>query len=392
MTINYLERKKTPGAEKSIYETRRERLYEKMEADGIAVAMLSDSEHGRCPSIRYLCGHPSDALLFLDSLQKKCVLVAWDMNMAEQRADMDTLFPYTGYEMKDYVALMGVLQYLKTPQGARVDVPIATPYRDFLRLVEYGAGYDIICREDGFEKWVAEMRAVKDPVEIKIYEVLSNITNTLIDSVEDSVRKKSCKTEVNAAIMLEYATRVLDCEGLGFGTLCAGPKRSFAIHAFPGYTNGPFATEGLSIIDFGIVLEGYTSDVTMTFVRKPNKKQERLLTLVENAWQVAFNMLKNGAGEKGIPARDVALAVDAHFAKAKQKMPHGLGHGIGLEAHEAPYLRSAADNTWVLRENMIFTLEPGLYDKELGGVRLENDVLLEKDSAKILTKSRIVRL
>jgi Xaa-Pro dipeptidase len=73
-------------------------------------------------------------------------------------------------------------------------------------------------------------------------------------------------------------------------------------------------------------------------------------------------------------------------------MPHGLGHGIGLEAHEAPVVGSRSDNVWILEPGMIITLEPGLYDPVHGGCRLENDVLITEGGAEVLTNSRIVRL
>jgi Xaa-Pro dipeptidase len=73
-------------------------------------------------------------------------------------------------------------------------------------------------------------------------------------------------------------------------------------------------------------------------------------------------------------------------------MPHALGHGIGLEAHEAPSLRSRSDNGWVLESGMIITLEPGLYDPDHGGCRLENEFLVTDAGAELLTNSRIIRL
>jgi Xaa-Pro aminopeptidase len=73
-------------------------------------------------------------------------------------------------------------------------------------------------------------------------------------------------------------------------------------------------------------------------------------------------------------------------------MPHGLGHGIGLLAHEGPSLRNRNDNTWKLEAGMVITLEPGLYDTALGGCRLENDLLITDAGAEVLTRSRVVRL
>lgn len=73
-------------------------------------------------------------------------------------------------------------------------------------------------------------------------------------------------------------------------------------------------------------------------------------------------------------------------------MPHGLGHGIGLEIHEFPFVRQRAEPEIEFAPGMIVTLEPGLYDKEAGGVRLENDVLITENGNEVITHSRIIRL
>ena len=80
------------------------------------------------------------------------------------------------------------------------------------------------------------------------------------------------------------------------------------------------------------------------------------------------------------------------FAKAKRVMPHTLGHGIGLEIHEFPRVSSKQDEKAVFKPGMIVTLEPGLYDPKLGGVRLENDVLITKDGNEVITHSKIIRI
>jgi Xaa-Pro dipeptidase len=137
---------------------------------------------------------------------------------------------------------------------------------------------------------------------------------------------------------------------------------------------------------------GYCTDVTLTFARDLNPKQEKLVSLVEKASKLAVPMSHNGTN-----AREIAEAVDALFAKSKKQMPHGLGHGIGLQEHEYPILRSRAGSSdnrpeWILETGMIFTIEPGLYDPVLGGCRLENDILITKNGYDILTTARIIRL
>ena len=83
---------------------------------------------------------------------------------------------------------------------------------------------------------------------------------------------------------------------------------------------------------------------------------------------------------------------DAVFARAKRTMPHSLGHGIGLEIHEYPFVSKRAEHDETFKPGNIVTLEPGLYDPELGGVRLENDVLICEKGNTLLTNSRIISI
>ena len=73
-------------------------------------------------------------------------------------------------------------------------------------------------------------------------------------------------------------------------------------------------------------------------------------------------------------------------------MPHSLGHGIGLEVHEAPGIRLKTPQEQVFKVGMVATLEPGLYDPEIGGCRLENDILITENGPEVLTHSRIIRI
>jgi Xaa-Pro dipeptidase len=94
----------------------------------------------------------------------------------------------------------------------------------------------------------------------------------------------------------------------------------------------------------------------------------------------------------GTLTRDIAAAIDSLFSKSKRKMPHALGHGVGLQEHEYPVIRNSNENDWVLSQGMIFTIEPGLYDPLLGGCRLENDILMTDAGPEVLTTARIIRL
>jgi Xaa-Pro dipeptidase len=370
----------------SAYEERRQKLYDWMTAERIAMVMFEDTEGRRDPAIHWMTGQPSDALLFLTAAGKS-LLVPWDANMASIYAQADVVIPYGEFERRSVRALKGAAALFKILPGSRVEIPPVTSYTGFLKYVEEAGEYDILCRNNGAHGEAESLRAVKDEEELGIYRKGAAITNEITDLLENNVTAGKLPTEMDVVFFIEAECRKRGCEGTGFETLAAGAGRSFGIHAFPAYTAEPFAGPGMSILDFGLKYRGYTTDVTLTFARSPlSPAQEKMLALTEKAYAKALSMVKDG-----VYAREISLAVDALFSKARKSMPHALGHGIGLEAHEAPYLRSRVDNLWQLRTGMIITLEPGLYDPIQGGCRLENDILLTAEGAEVLTNGRIIR-
>ena len=371
----------------SSYQKRREKIYDWMAQEGIALVMIEDFEERRNPALRWLSGQPGDALLFL-SVDRRSILVPWDKNLARLHAEADALIPYEEFERQPIKALRGATERLKIPKGSRIEISGATPYPRFLKYVEEISDFDVICRENGVWAELEKNRAIKDEGEIKIYRKVSALTDEIINLLEKNIRSGKLKTEADIALFIDSEGRKRGCEGTGFETIAAGPARSFGIHAFPAYTGGNFGGSGLSILDFGLNYAGYTSDVTLTFAGAPlSKTQEKMLSLTEKAYKLALSMLKSG-----IPARDIGVAVNTYFGRHKKTMPHSLGHGIGLAAHEAPSLRSLASNEWILEAGMIITIEPGLYDPVHGGCRLENDILITENGAEVLTDARIIRL
>ncbi|MDR2434163.1 MAG: Xaa-Pro peptidase family protein [Treponema sp.] len=368
------------------YQPRLEKLFDWMARESVTLAVFEDAGGRRDQTVRYLTGQPGDALLFL-SLDRKTVLVPWDINMAKAYAHADMIIPYSEFERLPHKAITAVAEMLGIPAGSKIEIPPVTPYPLFLNYVGELTDFDILCRERGLAAEVKKIRAVKDDEEIKIYRKAADITNALIGLLEKNTRSGKIKTEADAALLIEVEARRGGCEGTGFETLAAGPERSFGIHAYPAWTDSPFAGPGLSILDFGVRLAGYTTDVTLTFVREANSRQEKLAGLVEKAAKLSLSMADNGA-----PARGIASAVEDLFAKAKKRMPHALGHGIGLEEHEYPAVSKRPDNEWILEPGMIFTLEPGLYDPLHGGCRLENDILMTETGPEVLTEARIIRL
>lgn len=360
----------------------------------IDVAFFEDTEGRRDPSLRYFTGHPSDALLVLTA-EGQSILIPWDVNMAQEMATVDSILPYTDFGRTATNALSQVLKQLELPSTVTIELPPSLPYpiyEKYQQAINQALGNSkeihLLCRENGVHQDAVNMRAIKDQYEIHCIKRASAITDNLILLLEEGVRSGTITTEMDAALLIERECRKAGCEGTGFDTLAAGPERSFGIHCFPPYTAGAFPATGLSILDFGVVVEGYTSDVTLTFAKGPlTPEQEKQLELVQQAYNAALEKYKNG-----LPIKDAAKIVDDIFAQAGRTMPHSLGHGYGLEAHEWPTVRTTQPPEALFRPGMVVTLEPGLYDTSLGGCRLENDILITPEGNEVLTKARIIRL
>jgi Xaa-Pro dipeptidase len=369
-----------------------------MTRNGIYAAVLEDFEHQRSSMVRWLSGHPMDALLFLFA-SGRSVLVPWDVNIATERSAVTEVIPYTEFKRSFKEAVLTVLKgsgaeaSVGGPRRRRkVELPERTTHLRLEELKSDLPGAQMLVRADGLESFLTRSRAVKDSLEIAAVEKAAEITNQLLDLIGEKMadeRTRASLREIDLAQLIEREALARGAEGLGFETLAAGPGRSWAIHPFPSCSAGPFGGNGLSILDFGIKVDGYTSDVTATFaVGTLSDVQERMIALVEEAYRAAVESSKSG-----LSPQEPARRAHAVFSAAGWTMPHSLGHGVGLDAHEAPLLRAQGDSPDpALLPGMVVTVEPGLYDPRQGGVRWENDVLITEAGPRVLTRSRIVRI
>ena len=375
--------------EPSVFEKRRAALAQWMMEEGVDAVLFEDTEHRRNPAVRYFSGHPADAILVISDVAE-CVLFPWDENLALDVADAEKVVPFVQFSMNPVKACGFALELLGTRFNSRIEIPEATPYPLFLDYVDGLKDFDVVCRKNGAEAEAAKMRMIKDDEEIALTRVACKIADRIADAIEKKLKTGGLKTEADVALFIEREARKAGAEGTSFATIAAGSQRSYMIHAFPSYGAGAFGDEGLSILDFGVLYKGYASDKTLTFVRGPlSPLQEKMIAAVEVAYAESLKLYAPAAS-----IREAAFKADEVFSQIDMKMPHGLGHGIGLAIHEAPFVRSriAGSTDAAFEPGMIVTLEPGLYSKEAGGVRLENDVLITNDGNEVLTHSRIVYL
>jgi Xaa-Pro dipeptidase len=322
--------------------------------------------------------------------------VPWDLTLAERRAQVERIEPYTRFGRSLPRTLREILSDPGFGGGAsrdQVELSGALPYPLVRELELDLPRVRLLCRgSGGLDDFTAGLRAVKDAGELEALRQACRLTDELGDEVERRLAGGWRPSEAELALALEAEARARGAEGMAFETLAAGPQRSFAIHAFPPYTAAAFGDPGFSILDFGICWEGYRSDVTLTVVRGPlSPLQERMREAVRASYARALPQVKPGADPQ-----DIGADIDRFLADIGLPMPHGLGHGLGLEAHEAPNLRprqpGAPAAQLSLQPGMVLTVEPGAYHPEAGGIRLENDLAVTAGGHEVLTRARLLEL
>lgn len=246
-------------------------------------------------------------------------------------------------------------------------------HRDFQRLLDGGAAWQWRPTTD----LVEGLRERKDAGELAaIRRAIATAEQALGETVP---RLRPGLTELAVAGMLESALRTAGSEGFPFPTIVAAGARAALPHARSS-TRGIEPNDWL-LIDFGAVVDGYCSDITRTFVvGKADDRQREVHAIVREA-----NARAAAAVSPGMRGRD-ADAVARRYIEGLghgAAFGHSLGHGIGLEVHEAPRLASSAEG--LLPAGAVVTIEPGIYVPEWGGVRIEDDVYLDGSGSRILT-------
>jgi Xaa-Pro aminopeptidase len=188
-------------------------------------------------------------------------------------------------------------------------------------------------------------------------------------------------TELEVSNELEFCMRRLGAAESSFDTIVASGKRSALPH---GVATGKVIENGdMVTLDFGALFDGYVSDITRTIaVGEPSEELKKIYHIVLEAQQRACSALKPGMTGKEADAVARDYISEHGYGEA---FGHSTGHGIGLEVHEGPGLSFRSDTA--LEPGMVVTVEPGIYVPGLGGVRIEDDVLITEDGCELLTSS-----
>ncbi|MGB6045935.1 MAG: Xaa-Pro peptidase family protein [Pirellulales bacterium] len=227
---------------------------------------------------------------------------------------------------------------------------------------------------------VEQLREIKDRHEIKALREAVRLAERAFEVIRSSLRGE--QTELTVAHEIENQIRSFGGSGVSFPPIVAAGARAALPHASA--TSETIGRAGFVLIDWGATEPGgYKSDLTRVLVTgKISPKIERIYRVVLKAQQRAIAAIR-----PGVPASDVDAVARTTISKAGfgKYFGHGLGHGIGLDIHEGPRLGSS--NKAVLRTGMVITVEPGIYLPGVGGVRIEDDVLLTRDGHEVLTST-----
>ena len=223
------------------------------------------------------------------------------------------------------------------------------------------------------------LRAVKDAEEVRLLSRAIQIGDEALAEVEKAL--KPGMTEEEVAWRIEQAVRVRGAEAISFDTIVgSGPNAARPHHR----AGSDVLREGQTIvIDMGAKYQGYCSDLTRTVVLgKPDSQAKRVYDIVLAAQLAAIEMVRPGMTGAECDAISRKVIQEAGYADA---FGHSLGHGVGLEVHESPGV--GPNSQGKLQENMVFTIEPGIYISGWGGVRIEDVVVLENGRARVMSKA-----
>lgn len=351
---------------RSGFEDRTNRLrlcFSALRVDSILVSHL--------PNIQYLCGFTGSAGLLL---------------VDESHATLFTDSRYTFQARQEvhaarvHIAKQGLLKAVGEElkgQRRRRAVACATAHT----TVTQKQTLDRLAR--GRVRWVSDenavekLRAVKDAAELACMHgaarLISDVSRKLVPLIRPGI------SELDLAAEIEYSIKKMGGSGPSFETIVASGPRSAWAHARP--TSKRLGKSELVVLDQGAILQNYCSDMTRTvFVGRAPARIRRMYQAVLRAQQAAKQAIR-----PGVKAGDVDRAARRtlkRFGLARY-FTHSTGHGLGIEVHEMPRLGKGEET--LLQEGMVVTVEPGVYLEGIGGIRIEDDVVVTAQGAVDLT-------
>jgi Xaa-Pro aminopeptidase len=345
--------------------TRLKRLRHALEAQGVSALLET-----HLPNIYYLSGFSGDsAALLVDSSSATL--------FTDGRFTIQAKEESPGFRVRIHRGplLEAVGEHLQKKGRARLAVSPSHLTLSAWKVIKKTAGRNVSWV--GVDGIVDQLRAVKDSFEIEQMRAAARLGSEVMDETIRLIRPGVTELEVAAEIV--YRMRRKGASAESFEAIVAAGPRSALPHARP--TQRRIGKNELVVLDLGAILRHYCSDLTRTvYVGRASTRVRGWYEAVLEAQGAARDTVKHGvtAGEVDAAARNVLQrkGLGRYFV-------HSTGHGVGLEIHEGP--RIARDQTKKLEAGNVVTLEPGVYVEGVGGIRIEDEALVTRDGAEILT-------
>lgn len=346
---------------------------------------LSDTMHGALitsdVSRRYFCGFKSSAGVIL--VTKDCAYLIIDSRYYDKaRARVTDCEVLLLEDMRRQL-----LDLMIKHNITRLSVESA--YMTIAEFEKYKS--ELFYAELDGSEWLSEcisaMRVIKSAEEVKLIVQAQRIAEAAFERLLERLRRGM--TEKQAAALLNYF--IMDCgaDDLSFETIAASGVNSASPHAVP--TDKPLQNGDFLTLDFGAVVDGYHSDMTRTLaIGDITPEMEELYNAVFYANLDGLQAVRADIG--GAVVDSVARSTLNGWGGYDKYFGHGLGHGVGLEIHEAPTLSRKSSS--MLRAGMIVTVEPGAYISRKYGVRIEDMVLVTENGCEnlTLTTKKLIRV
>ncbi|HET6771270.1 MAG TPA: Xaa-Pro peptidase family protein [Actinomycetota bacterium] len=347
------------------YQQRRERLVAGLPELGVDAMLVT-----RLPNVRYLTGYTGSNGQLLVSATGSVFLTdsRYEEQARREVADLrrEIYYPEFFSRLEEMVGEIGARRL--GFEGAGVS------YRTYEKLAALGPVELVPVAEV-----VERLRWIKDAEELSLIERAQELTDHAYDHA--TAKLAEGMTEKEVALELEHAMRQSGADGIAFDSIVAFGENAAEPHHRP--KERPLATGDVVKLDFGCSVDGYHSDMTRTVAfGEPNPKLREIHEVVFRAQRAGVDALRPGVTGRAADEAARQVIADAGYG---DRFGHSLGHGVGLEVHEGPGLRR--ESTDVVPEGAVVTVEPGVYLPGIGGVRIEDMVVVEAGGARPLPRS-----
>jgi Xaa-Pro dipeptidase len=353
------------------YEPRRSRLLTLAEAQGLDALALMPG-----PNLVYLTGmhyHLSERpVLLILSVDDDPAVILPELEAGKAEAEEFTTFAYSdteGYLMAFHEACVS-LELAEARVGVEA---LRMRFLESSTLRRFAPEIDLIPMDD----LVAQLRVIKSDRELdamrRAIAVAEDAFVRWVDVLDAGMTEKAAASLLTAELLRGGA------DALAFNPIVASGPNGGLPHAVPGARQ--FEQGDWVVVDWGGNVGGYASDLTrMVVIGEPTGPLRRIYDVVLRANRIGCEAVQPGVEAQQVDAATRAVIADAGYGP---QFVHRTGHGLGLETHESPYL--VAGNSSVLEPGMTFTVEPGIYVKGLGGVRIEDDVRMTAQGGVVMT-------